>query len=91
MTLAANVPLQKCSIGVHTIYTNNQMAGACSYGSLTGPMGPGFLQIAALNDFTTDGFGFQASQSCGTCYQVTGIAGTTLLMVTDYCPGEKVE
>ncbi len=72
VALAAQVvPVQQCSIGVHTIYQNNMMAGSCAFGSLTGPMGPGFLEIAALNDFTTDGFGFQSSQSCGTCYQVT--------------------
>ncbi len=73
--------------GFFSLFLTGAQSGACNYGTLLSPMGPGFLQIAALNDYTVDGFGFQGSQACGTCYEVTGIAGTTKLMVTDSCPG----
>ncbi len=73
----------------HTVYQNFQKANACAYNSdgtnlVTGRMAPGHLFIAAPNDYTGDGFGFQNSQACGVCYQVTGISGRPVtLMVTD--------
>jgi len=81
------VPITTCTTGRDTQYTNNQQAGECGYGTLVGPMGPGYLYIAAASDNTDPNFGGYSNASlCGQCFELTTAEGAVRLMITDHCP-----
>ncbi len=46
----------------------------------------GHRRIFAPNDFTGSGFGWRNSTACGTCYAVTGIAASSIVVVSTHCP-----